>query len=175
VVEAGEQCDLGFANGGPNCTSTCQLPPPGACVVCAQTRCPTQYANALGSASSTSNLANVTQLLDCVIGPNFEQGNAIPASSCFFSDPGQPRGSLLPCLCGNTPQAQCIGSGPANPSEACGTEVQIASLCPSPIAASCVNSAGSDPATPLGDTLQLLNCERAACETECGFPAPEPE
>jgi len=171
VVEAGEQCDLGFANGGPNCTSTCQLPPPGACVVCAQTRCPTQYANALGSASSTSNLANVTQLLDCVIGTDFERGNAIPASSCFFADPAQPRGSLLPCLCGNTPQAQCIGSGPTNPSEACGTEVQIASLCPSPIAASCVNSAGSDPATPLGDTLQLLNCERAACETECGFPA----
>jgi len=23
---------------------------------------------------------------------------------------------------------------------------------------------------PLGDALQLLNCERAACEAECGFP-----
>ena len=46
--------------------------------------------------------------------------------------------------------------------------MSAASLC-NPATSSCVLTSSSND-TPLGDTLQLLNCERAVCENECGFP-----
>jgi cysteine-rich repeat protein len=176
INQPSEQCDgTAFPPNTPTgttCSSTCTTIPPvtqGACLQCAQTSCPTQYANAIGSASSPTNLADVTQLFDCVIGPNWEAGGAIPQTSCFFADPAQPLGSLLPCYCGNTPQATCLATGPTNNQDACGLEVELASDC-SPVSASCVTGSGSNPEVPLGDVLQLLNCERAACGTQCGFP-----
>jgi hypothetical protein len=176
INQASEQCDgSAFPPNTPTgttCSSTCTTIPPvvtGECLACAQTSCPTQYANAIGSASSPTNLADVTQLFDCVIGPNWEAGGAIPQTSCFFADPAQPLGSLLPCYCGNTPQATCLATGPANNQDACGLEVELASDC-SPVTASCVTGSGSNPEVPLGDVLQLLNCERAACTLPCGFP-----
>jgi len=109
-------------------------------------------------------------LLECVAGAGYVSGgDPIPGSSCFFSDPAQFRGSLLPCYCGSTPQAICITSGAANPSEVCGTEIITASGC-NPAAFSCINAAASNPATALGDVLQLVNCQRAACSEECGIP-----
>jgi hypothetical protein len=178
INQASEQCD-GTAlppnqPAGTTCSATCTLVPPtpaGACLSCAQTNCPTQYANAVGSASSAANLADVTQLFDCVIAANWEAGGPIPQTSCFFADPAQPLGSLVPCYCGNTPQATCLATGPANNQDACGLEVELASDC-SPVTASCVTASGSNPEVPLGDALQLLNCERAACRLPCGFPAP---
>jgi hypothetical protein len=143
-------------------------------LTCAQAKCTTQYNNAIGTASSAANLADVTQLFDCVIGANWEAGGAIPQTSCFFADPAQPLGSLLPCYCGNTPQATCLATGPTNNQDACGLEVELASDC-SPVTASCVTGSGSNPEVPLGDALQLLNCERAACGPECGFPTPPEE
>jgi hypothetical protein len=86
----------------------------------------------------------------------------------------QPLGSLVPCYCGNTPQATCLATGPSNNQDACGLEVERASRC-SPVTASCVTSSGSNPAVPLGAALQLINCERAACTAECGFPPPMEE
>jgi hypothetical protein len=146
-------------------------PPLGACLSCATERCSLQVGNAIGLASAAENLARVTQLFDCVIGPDWELGNAIPTTSCFFADPAQPLGSLLPCYCGSTPLAQCLATGPSDDAEACGAEVELASQC-DPIVASCVTSSGSNPEVALGDALQLLNCERAACPAECGFPPP---
>jgi hypothetical protein len=116
-------------------------------------------------------LANVTQLLECVIGEDWELGGGIPQTSCFFADAAQPLGSLVPCYCGSTPVAECLATGPVDDSEACGLEVEVASQC-DPVVASCVTSAGSNPDVALGDALQLLNCERAACPAECGFPPP---
>ncbi|HKO95144.1 MAG TPA: hypothetical protein VJU61_28510, partial [Polyangiaceae bacterium] len=139
------------------------------CLVCAKTHCATQYDDALGTASSAANVASVTQLFDCVIGSNWEGGGPIPSTSCFFADPAQPRGSLLPCYCGPTPQATCLATGPADHNQACGAQVEAASGC-STLTASCVTASGSNPAVALGDALQLLNCERAACAQECGFP-----
>jgi len=188
VIETGEACDTNGAGvdvlppatpPGSTCAELCTAivppapppppPPGGACLACAQANCATQYADALGSTSSAANVATVTQLFDCVIGSNWESGGPIPASSCFFKDPGQPRGSLLPCYCGATPQATCLGTGPADHNQACGVQVEAASGCTT-LTASCVTGSGSNPAVPLGDALQLLNCERAACEAECGFP-----
>jgi len=146
-------------------------PPLGACLECARNTCPLQFANAIGAESSVENLAAVDQLLSCVIGPDWAAGGAIPADSCFFADPNQPAGTLVPCYCGSTPTATCLAAGPVDNSEACGREVELASGC-SPVNASCVTQSGSNPAVALGDTLQLLNCERVACQVECGFPAP---
>jgi len=146
-------------------------PPLGACISCAQNACPEQFANALGAASSDENFATVGQLLACVIGANWQEGGPIPADSCFFADPTQPSGSMVPCYCGNTPTAQCLATGPADGSEACAREIELASGC-SPATASCVTVSGSSPAVALGDALQLFNCERVACTVECGFPAP---
>jgi hypothetical protein len=39
-----------------------------------------------------------------------------------------------------------------------------------PAAFSCINAAASNPVTALGDVLQLVNCQRAACSEECGIP-----
>jgi hypothetical protein len=50
-------------------------------------------------------------------------------------------------------------------------QIEAASRC-NPITASCVTTNGSSPAFPLGDVTQLLNCERAACQVQCGFPDP---
>jgi hypothetical protein len=185
LIEAGEACDTNGAGpdvlpAGTPAGSTCGLlctailpgappPPPGGCLACAQASCPTQYSDALGTTSSAANVAAVTQLFDCVIGSDWENGGAIPSTSCFFKDPGQPRGSLLPCYCGPTPQATCLATGPADHTQACGAPVEAASGC-SPLTASCVTASGSNPAVPLGDALQLLNCERAACAAPCGFP-----
>jgi hypothetical protein len=155
----------------PNAVDAGALLPLGACLACAQARCPVQFDNAIGAASGAENLADVTQLLDCVIGDDWELGNAIPNSSCFFADPAQPLGSLIPCYCGSTPLAQCLATGPLDHAEACGLEVEIASGC-DPVVASCVTTSGSNPEVALGDTLQLLNCERAACPVDCGFPPP---
>jgi hypothetical protein len=167
-----EHPDAGTPPGKPDAGSEPEEPPPlGACLACATERCSLQVGNAIGLASSAENLARVTQLFDCVIGADWELGGAIPTSSCFFADPAQPLGSLLPCYCGSTPLAQCLGTGPIDDSEACGAEVEIASQC-DPIVASCVTSSGSNPEVALGDALQLLNCERAACPAECGFPPP---
>jgi hypothetical protein len=173
-----EQCDgTNIPAGQPpgtTCNAQCQLVPPagdGPCLACAKQNCATQYNDALGTASTPANLADVTQLFDCIIGPNFEQGNAIPQTSCYFADPAQPLGSLVPCYCGNTPQATCLATGPANNADACGLEVELASDC-APVTAACVTASGSLPTTPLGDALQLLNCERAACQAQCGFPPP---
>jgi hypothetical protein len=146
-------------------------PPLGACLSCATARCSLQVNHAIGLVSTAENLARVTQLFDCVIGEDWELGGAIPTSSCFFADPAQPLGSLLPCYCGSTPLAQCLATGPGDNSEACGAEVELASQC-DPVVASCVTSSGSNPEVALGDALQLLNCERAACPVECGFPPP---
>jgi hypothetical protein len=171
IVNRGEQCDLGAANGGADCLRDCSLPPLGSCISCAQNNCPDQYANAVGAASGSGNLADVSQLFECVIGAYWARGTPIPQTSCFFSDATQPAGSLLPCYCGSTPAATCLATGPANANEACAVQVELASHC-SPVSASCVTASGSNPAVPLGDALQLLNCERAACQAECGFPAP---
>jgi hypothetical protein len=146
-------------------------PPLGACLECARNTCPLQYANAIGADSSAENLALVDQLLSCVIGPDWAAGGAIPADSCFFAEPAQPAGTLIPCYCGSTPTATCLATGPVDNSDACGREVELASGC-STITASCVTSSGSNPAVALGDTLQLFNCERVACQAECGFPTP---
>lgn len=188
-IETGEVCDTNGANpdvlpptapAGSTCNSTCSalVPPTGggllACLTCARTKCPTQYNDAVGTSSDAANLADVTQLFDCVIGPNWEAGGAIPSTSCFFADASQPGGSLVPCYCGPTPVATCLATGPANNTQACGRQVEVASRC-SPITASCVTGSGSNPAVPLGDALQLLNCERAACQSECGFPRPAEE
>lgn len=151
------------------------LPPPlGACLSCAQNTCTVQFANALGAASSAENLALVGQLLGCVVGADWQAGGGIPADSCFFSDPTQPAGSMVPCYCGSTPTAQCLATGPADSSEACGREIELASGC-SPVTASCVTTSGSSPTVALGDVLQLFNCERVACTIECGFPPPVEE
>jgi hypothetical protein len=152
---------------------TTEPPPPplGACLSCAQNTCPEQFANALGAASSEENFATVGHLLGCVIGADWQAGGPIPAGSCFFSDPTQPSGSMVPCYCGSTPTAQCLATGPANSTEACAAEIELASGC-SPVTASCVTVSGSSPAVALGDALQLFNCERVACTVECGFPAP---
>ena len=193
VIETGaafsgvdEVCDTNGANpdvfpagtaAGSTCNTCTSITGPvtaGACLSCAQANCPTQYANAVGSASDAQNLTDVTQLFDCVIGPTWEAGGAIPSTSCFFADPAQPAGSLVPCYCGNTAQATCLASGPTNNQDACGAEVEIASRC-NPVTASCVTGSGSNPAVPLGDALQLLNCERAACQAQCGFPTPPEE
>jgi len=185
VLETGEACDHNgsFADvlpvgtpAGSTCNATCTVViPPGppvdnfGCLSCAQAKCASQYAEALGVSSTAANQAEVTQLFDCVIGPNWEAGGPIPSTSCFFAEPNQPRGSLIPCYCGNTPVSSCLASGPANNEEACGREIEDASDC-NPVTASCVTQSGSNPGVPLGDVLQLLNCERAACEVECGFP-----
>lgn len=145
--------------------------PLGACLSCATARCSLQVGNAIGVVSAAENLARVTQLFDCVIGPDWELGHPIPSDSCFFADPAQPLGSLLPCYCGSTPLAECLATGPVDEAEACGAEVELASGC-EPVVASCVTSSGSNPQVALGDALQLLNCERAACPVECGFPPP---
>jgi hypothetical protein len=47
--------------------------------------------------------------------------------------------------------------------------MELASQC-SPLTASCVTGQGSSPAVASGDALQMLNCAKAACETQCGFP-----
>lgn len=130
-----------------------------------------QYGAAIGSDSSAANLADVSQLSSCVIGPDWQSGNAIPTATCFFADPAQPLGSLVPCYCGDTPIASCVADGPAQPTAGCTPAIEIASHC-SPASASCVTASGADPSTPLGDVFQLLNCERALCATECGFPPP---
>jgi hypothetical protein len=164
--------DAGSPSVEPDAGSEPEEPPPlGACLSCATERCSLQAGNAIGLASTAENLARVTQLFDCVIGADWELGNAIPTTSCFFADPAQPLGSLLPCYCGSTPLPQCLGTGPIDDAEACGVEVEIASQC-DPVVASCVTSSGSNPEVALGDALQLLNCERAACPAECGFPPP---
>ncbi len=156
-------------------TDSPQPPPPmGACLSCAQNNCPVQYENALGVSSPSGNVAAVSGLFACVMGANWEGGAAIPPTSCFFADPAQPLGSLVPCYCGGTPLAECLASGPLDHDEGCGIEVEVASNC-SPVSASCVTASGSNPAVPLGDALQLLNCERVACQAECGFPAPVEE
>jgi hypothetical protein len=189
VIQAPEVCDT---NGtGPDvlppgspaaaiCNPTCSAvipannppPDPGTCLTCARANCPSQYEAAIGTGSDAANLAAVTSLFDCVIGSNWEAGGPIPATSCFFKDPTQRLGSLLPCYCGATPQATCLATGPAaaDRAAACSAQVEAASLC-NPITASCVTGSGSNPAVPLGDALQLLNCERAGCASECGFPA----
>lgn len=176
IVGVGEECDLGAANGGAACQPDCSLPPPpmGACLSCAQNNCPVQYGNALGVSSSSGNVAAVSQLFACVMGADWEGGAAIPPTSCFFADPAQPLGSLVPCYCGSTPLAECLASGPLDHDEGCGVEVEVASNC-SPVSASCVTASGSNPNVPLGDALQLLNCERVACQAECGFPPPVEE
>jgi len=173
VVEQGEQCDLGAAN---SATGACSVNCQNTCLPCIQTRCPDQYNAALGTTSTASNTALVTQLLDCVVGPNWEAGGAIPSNSCYFANPLQPRGTLIPCYCGNTPEATCLASGPSNNQEACGLEMELASQC-SPVTASCVTGPGSNPAVASGDVLQLLNCAKqaAACESQCGFPPVPPE
>jgi hypothetical protein len=168
-----EQCDGHLipagVPAGSACNSECMLVlPSDTCLSCVQRNCPTQFENAFGSASSAQNLEAITLLFDCVIGPQWELGGSIPPTSCFFSDPSQPSGSLLPCYCGSTPQATCLANGPLDNQEACGLEIELASLCNPPLA-SCVTSSGSDPSTPLGDALQVLNCERAACRQACGF------
>lgn len=158
--------------GEPDAGSEPEPPPPlGACLSCATARCSLQAGNAIGLASSAENLARITQLFDCVIGDDWELGGAIPTTSCFFADPAQPLGSLLPCYCGSTPLPQCLATGPSDNTEACGAQVELASQC-DPVVASCVTSSGSNPEVALGDALQLLNCERAACPVECGFPPP---
>ncbi|HKO94664.1 MAG TPA: hypothetical protein VJU61_26095, partial [Polyangiaceae bacterium] len=159
---------------GSTCNATCTaiVPPQtggGACLTCAAAKCPQQYSDALGATSSAENLAAITTLFDCVIGPNWEAGGPIPSTSCYFSNPAQPRGTLIPCYCGPTPEATCLASGPADHNQACGVQMENASGC-NPATASCVTQSGSNPAVPLGDALQLLNCEKTACETECGFP-----
>lgn len=197
IDTATEQCDINAplppgTPAGSTCSASCIIVPPpttpppttpppttpppatpGACFTCAQTSCPTQYAAAVGTTDAAA-LADVAQLFACVIGPGWQAGGSIPATSCFFSDPVQPLGSLVPCYCGNTPQATCLATGPLDPQEACGLEVEVASRC-NPVSASCVTSSGSNPAVPLGAALQLLNCERAACATACGFPTPVEE
>jgi hypothetical protein len=166
------QPDAGTSPAGSDAGSEPEEPAPlGACLSCATERCSLQVGNAIGLASTAENLARVTQLFDCVIGGDWELGNAIPTTSCFFADPAQPLGSLLPCYCGSTPVAQCLATGPSDDAEACGAEVEVASQC-DPVVASCVTSSGSNPEVALGDALQLLNCERAACPAECGFPPP---
>jgi hypothetical protein len=142
---------------------------------CAQAKCGTQYQNALGTTSSASNTALVTSLFDCVIGPEWETGIKIPASSCYFSNAAQPRGTLIPCYCGSTPESACLATGPVDHTQACGVQMEQASQC-NPLTPSCVTTSGSDPLVALGDTLQLLNCLKVpgVCETECGFP-PIPE
>jgi len=141
----------------------------GECLSCARRQCATQFEAALGAQSTPENQADVQRLLACVVGPDWQRGSAIPASSCFFADPSQPRGSLVPCYCGATPVATCLAAGPSDPTAGCTAAVEAASRCtpPSPV---CVTSSGADPSVPLGDVFQLLNCERAACERECGFP-----
>jgi len=153
---------------------TSEPPPLGACLSCAQNTCPQQFANALGAQSSEQNFAVVGQLLACVIGSDWQAGGPIPADSCFFSDPTQPAGSMVPCYCGSTPTAQCLATGPADGAQACAHQIELASGC-SPFTASCVTTSGSSPAVALGDALQLFNCERVACTVECGFPAPTEE
>jgi hypothetical protein len=176
VVDPGEQCDLGTANGGNACAEDCTVPPPplGACLSCAQNTCPVQFANALGVDSNEENFAVVGQLLGCVVGADWQAGGAIPSDSCFFSDPTQPAGSMVPCYCGSTPTSQCLATGPVDSAQACGREIELASGC-SPATASCVTISGSSPAVALGDVLQLFNCERVACTIECGFPPPVEE
>jgi len=142
----------------------------GACLACARARCGTQFDAALGADSTSENQADVALVLGCVLGADWQSGNAIPASSCFFADPVQPRGSLVPCYCGSTPLATCVATGPADRKLGCAPAIEVASHC-SPVTPVCVTSSGSDPSLPLGDVLQLLNCERAACQSECGFPA----
>jgi len=166
-----EHPDAGTPPAEPDAGSEPEPTPLGACLSCATERCSLQVGNAIGLASAAENLARITQLFDCVIGGDWELGNAIPSTSCFFADPAQPLGSLLPCYCGSTPLPQCLATGPVDDAEACGAEVEIASQC-DPVVASCVTSSGSNPEVALGDALQLLNCERAACPAECGFPPP---
>src|SRR6185295_18966274 len=155
VIDSGEARDTNGANpdvlpagtpAGSTCNSTCTAivggnPPPGACLACAQTKCPTQYNDAVGTSSDAANLADVTQLFDCVIASNWEAGGPIPSTSCFFADPAQPGGSLVPCYCGPTPVATCLATGPANNTQACGRQVEIASRC-NPVTASCVTGSG---------------------------------
>jgi hypothetical protein len=171
-------CDSAHPDAGasePPASDGGSAPPPlGACLSCAQNTCPVQFANALGADSSEENFAVVGQLLACVIGADWQTGGPIPTDSCFFADPTQPAGSMVPCYCGNTPTQACLASGPVDSSEACGREIELASGC-SPVSASCVTSSGSSPAVPLGDVLQLFNCERVACTLECGFPPPVEE
>jgi hypothetical protein len=187
IDTATEQCDINAplppgTPAGSSCSASCIIVPPtttppptapGACFACAQASCPTQFAAAVGT-TDAATLADISQLFACVIGPSWQGGGPIPATSCFFSDPVQPLGSLVPCYCGSTPQATCLATGPANSQEACGLEVEVSSRC-NPLSASCVTSSGSNPAVPLGAALQLLNCERAACAAECGFPPPVEE
>jgi len=181
VIEAPEVCDTNgiftdtLPPGTPStssCNANCtaiNASGDGVCLSCAQTRCPTQFNDALGTTSSANNTALVTALFDCVIGQNWEAGIRIPATSCYFSNPNQPRGTLLPCYCGSTPEAQCLATGPVDHNQACGVQMEQASQC-NPLTSSCVTQSGGNPAVALGDALQLLNCEKAACESECGFP-----
>jgi len=184
TIETGEVCDTNGTGAdvlpsgtpvGSTCNAACTaiIPPEpttgGACQTCGQSKCPAQYSDALGATSSAENTALVTALFDCVIGGAWETGIKIPSTSCYFANPQQPRGTLIPCYCGPTPEAACLATGPVDHTQACGIQMELASQC-NPLTSSCVTQSGSNPAVALGDALQLLNCQKTACETECGFP-----
>src|SRR6185295_16147351 len=91
----------------------------GPCLGCARARCGPQFEAALGADTTPENQADVALVLGCVLGADWQAGNAIAASSCFFSDPSQPRGSLVPCYCGSTPVATCVATGPVDATLGC--------------------------------------------------------
>ncbi|MEY4550499.1 MAG: hypothetical protein RL685_6694 [Pseudomonadota bacterium] len=144
--------------------------PRGECLERATLSCSSQLNALIGSNVPADFTAQADALLSCVHGGSWSEGGAIPKSSCYFSDPPLPRGTLLRCYCGSTPDAVCPATGPSDPLTQCSPELVQAARC-STVTPACVTSSGSNPAAPLGQVLQLLNCEKTACEEECGFPS----
>src|SRR5262249_24461909 len=116
-VDPGEQCDDGSRNGAGACTARClRAASSEGCSACLRDRCPAPYSGGLDSSSS------LTSLLACMQHGPGAPGDPLPPDSCYFADPAQPGGSLVPCYCGSTPQARCLVLGPLDQNEACARE-----------------------------------------------------